>query len=146
MDASAYLASCLPEEAEERQARSLLDDHAHGKIQLHAQHLLAVQVLNGLYKRVRSPETNPARITPEEADAAWKLFQGVGIMLHEVGERGVRVLELTRFHQWPATYDMVYVALAEQLETILVTADPRLCQLSAKLPFIGPLGKYERGA
>ncbi|MEW6366695.1 MAG: type II toxin-antitoxin system VapC family toxin [Acidobacteriota bacterium] len=142
LDASAYLASCLPEESEKRQAHALLDDHAKGRIQLHAPHLLAAEILDGLCKRVRRPEIHPVRISPEEAVTAWKLFQELRITLHEVGDRGGRIIELAHARGWPATYDMVYVALAEHLQAPLVTADPRLAALAAQLPFIVPLAKY----
>lgn len=137
LDASTFLAACLPEEPEEKHARSLFDAHVEGNIQLQAPHLLAAELLNGLYKRVRR-----SGISVDEIDAAWRMYQGLGIALHEVRD-GSRILQLALTYRWPATYDMVYVALAEQLNATLVTADARLGGLSEHLPFVLPLQRYE---
>jgi predicted nucleic acid-binding protein len=46
-------------------------------------------------------------------------------------------------HQHPSAYDMSNVALAEKLQTILVTADERLLNaIGSHLPFVQPLWEY----
>ena len=57
-----------------------------------------------------------------------------------VAEFGPRVLELAVTHRRSSSYDMAYVALAERLGTMLITADQRLINaVGPKLPFVRPL-------
>ncbi len=128
IDASALLATFLPEENWEAEADSLLDTYQDGRVQLVAPALLSYEVLNSLYLAVRGKAGRPSRLTEADAEQAWTLFHGLGIPLEEAGPVGSDVLKLAFQHRWRSVYDLAYVALAQKLGTKLITADAKLAE------------------
>jgi predicted nucleic acid-binding protein len=82
--------------------------------------LLLVEVANALWRKMTAKE-----ISPQEADAAFDLVTQSGIDLRPSGPLLPRAMDVARRLDHPV-YDCVYLALAEQERTALVTADQRL--------------------
>lgn len=144
IDASALLASFLPEEPYQPQADALLERYQEGQIQLHAPTLLPHEILNSLYIAVRGKGGRKPRLTPTEALEAWRLFQQLHIPLHDPSPLAARILELSRIYQRPSTYDMTYGALAEHLGAHLITADERFIHaVGAKVKWLLPLWEFQ---
>jgi predicted nucleic acid-binding protein len=140
VDASALLPAWLPQERLQAHADALIDAHAAGQTTLCAPPLLAHEILNALYLAVRGKPGMPARLNSRAAEEGWHLFKELQITLMDTADLGPRILELSIAHQRPSTHDMSYVALAERLQTHLVTADGRLLNaVGAKLPFVRAL-------
>lgn len=143
VDASALLPAWLPQERLQPHADALVEAHVGGAVQLCAPPLLAHEILNALYLAVRGKPGMPRRLGQEAAEEGWRLFTELQIALVDVGDIGQRILQLAISHQHPSAYDMSYVALAEKLQTILVTADERLLNaVGSHLPFVQPLWEY----
>ena len=143
VDASALLAAWLPGESYRDEANGLLHDYMRHGIELSAPSYLPAELLNGLYMAVRGKGGQSPRIALEQALRAWAAFEKLRIPLHDTTTLAPRALELAREYNRPSTYDMVYIALAEQLQTTFLTADQRLVQaVSDKLSWVLPLAKY----
>ncbi len=140
VDASALLPAILPQERLQAHADTLVDAHVRGRVTLCAPPLLAHEILNALFLAVRGKPGMPARMTLESAQEGWALFTALGIDLVPIEELGSRVLALAMDLQRPSAYDMSHVALAEKLETSLVTADERLLNaVRPRFPFVRAL-------
>lgn len=111
VDASAALSALLNAD----QARRELAGQ-----QLHVPHLIDSEVANGMRRRVGAGE-----ITTEAAWRALRVWQRLGMTRYAVFGLLHRVWEL---RENVSAYDASYVALAEALETTLLTADGRLSQ------------------
>jgi predicted nucleic acid-binding protein len=140
VDASALLAAWLPQERLQAYADALVEAHVQERVRLCAPSLLEHEVLNAFYIATRGKAGMASRLSVENAEEAWTLFTGLGIALMSVAEFGPRVLELAVTYRRSSSYDMAYVALAERLGTMLITADQRLINaVGPKLPFVRPL-------
>ncbi len=88
---------------------------------LYAPHLLDVEVLSVLRGLVLG-----GKLTPEQAEQARAEFFAFTIQRHETSLFAERIWDLR--HQF-TTYDASYVALAEALQTTLVTCDGKLSRV-----------------
>jgi predicted nucleic acid-binding protein len=131
-DASALLPAWLPAERYQAHADRLIDLHAKGKIQLCGPSLLPQEILNGLYLAVRGKAGSPSRLTREGVGERWKLFQQLQIQIRDIADLAERILELSLTYKRPSIYDMAYIALAESLGAVMVTADERLLNAVGK--------------
>lgn len=147
VDASAFLPALLPQERLQVHADALVDAHAQGRVELCAPPLLAHEILNALYLAVRGKPGAPPRMTMEAAQEEWRLFTELRIALIGIDDIGGRTLELALAQHRPSSYDMCYVALAERLQTTMVTADERLLHaVGGALPFVQPLWELRLGS
>lgn len=109
VDASAALSALL----NAGPARRVLSDQ-----QLHAPHLIDVEVASALRRRVRARQL--------DADAGWSIldtWRRLGVTRYP----GVVLLDrIWELRENLSTYDASYVALAERLGCDLLTADVRL--------------------
>jgi predicted nucleic acid-binding protein len=143
VDASALLPAWLPQERLQGHTDALIEAHAAGQIRLCAPTLLAYEILNALYLAVRGKSGAPARLDLQAAEEGWRLFTELQISLTDITHIGPRILQLSVDHQRPSAYDMSYVALAEQLQTNLITADERLLHaVGVHLSFVRPLWEH----
>ena len=93
---------------------------AIGSEQLHAPHLIDSEVANGLRRRVAGGE-----IGSTQGWAALDVWRHLGIARYPVFALLDRVWEL---RENLSAYDASYVALAEELDCGLLTADARLAR------------------
>lgn len=115
LDSSAavdYLAS--------REPREWVDEHVQRDPDVHAPHLLDVEVASGLRRLVMNRE-----LSARAAAAALEDLGDLDVARYAHLELLDRIWEL-RAHVTP--YDAVYVALAEVLDATLVTTDGRLAR------------------
>lgn len=101
-------------------------------IQLHAPHLLVIEVLQVLRRRVAAGSTTPA-----EATEAVRLIEEFDITYHDHLLLSRRVWEL---RDNLTAYDASYVTLAELLGATLLTADAELARApgnNAEVDLIG---------
>jgi predicted nucleic acid-binding protein len=103
-----------------RQALALADQWARTEIRLLAPCLLLAEVTNALYKRVVRGE-----IDLPTAHTALEIILGFGIEIREEPGLQARAMALARQLTRPTTYDCHYLALAEQYQCELWTADQR---------------------
>jgi len=143
-DASALLPAWLPSERYQAHADRLIDLHAKGKLRLCGPTLLSYEILNSLYIAMRGKAGRPPRLTKEGAEERWQLFQQLQIEIGDVADLGQRVLELSLAYRHPSIYDMTYLALAESLKAVMVTADERLLNaVGTDLPWVKPLWEFK---
>lgn len=88
---------------------------------LHAPHLLIQEVANALLTGVRR-----GRWTASEADESFISLDQLPIIRHSDNNDLERAWELARRYDEHPFYDMVYVAAAERLGTVLISSDRRL--------------------
>lgn len=109
LDASAAISALMNDGAARR---------ALASEQLHAPHLIDVEVVSGLRRQIMGGTCSPA-----EARSMLDIWRALGLTRYPaVGTLG-RVWEL---RENLSAYDASYVALAEQLGSPLLTADMRL--------------------
>ncbi|MCW2783719.1 MAG: vapC3 [Marmoricola sp.] len=94
---------------------------ARAGVVLHAPHLLIQEAGNVLLTGVRR-----GRWTPAEADEAFGDLDRLPLVRHADNNDLERAWELSRRYDEHPIYDMVYLAIAERLDEVLVTADQRL--------------------
>jgi predicted nucleic acid-binding protein len=116
LDASAVLELLLGTQAG-RSVATRIEDPA---ISLHAPHLLDVEVMQALRRYVRERE-----LTPKDAVAAIEDLRALDIERHAHEPLLDRVWKLRNNL---TAYDAVYVALAEALETSVLTCDAKLAR------------------
>ena len=85
---------------------------------IHAPHLIDSEIASGLRRAVRA-----GRITPEAGGLALDTWRRLGVSRHAVYPLLRRMWQL---RDNISAYDAGYVALAEWLDCVLVTADARL--------------------
>ena len=143
-DASALLPAWLPSEQHQVYADRLIERHADGELELCAPTLLGYEILNGLFLAVRGKAGRPPRLTMAGAKERWLLFQDLQIVMEKIDPVGTRALELASEYQLSSAYDAAYLAIAEQLGAVLVTADERLLNaVQSKLRWVKTLRDFE---
>lgn len=117
VDASAVIDVLVPERAD-----PTLTERLRGDGNLHAPHLVDVEVTHALRRLVASGELSSDRASDARVDAA-------ELRIQRYPHRPLleRAWELRNYL---SVYDAVYVALAELLEAPLVTCDARLAPAS----------------
>jgi predicted nucleic acid-binding protein len=104
--------------------------------------ILAAEVANGIYQRLRRGD-----IAPDEADDAVAQFQELGITLTGPLDHYEAAYAFTRTHRLPAVYDSHYVVLAQHLGVDLWTDDRRLLKnLNQLAPWVRWIGDYPADA
>lgn len=88
--------------------------------QIHAPHLIDVEVLSGLRRLAGSAEASAA-----QAEAALSVWRRLALTRYPMAPHAGRIWEL---RDNVSSYDACYVALAEALGCSLVTADGRLAR------------------
>ena len=122
IDASVVFEWVSPE-PEDGPARQLIARLAASAVPLHAPHLLIEETGNALLTGVRR-----VRWSPGDADDAFGELDRLPIIRHANNNDLERAWELARRYDEHPFYDMVYVAVAERLGDVLITADQRLIQ------------------
>ena len=127
-------------ESDSSAALALLAHWNDKEIEVHAPALLAYEVTNALYRRVRRGEIpfGDARRGLTEI-----IFKVIAFDFPEDPEFNIRAMELVQQFGLPAAYDSHYLALAEREECELWTADTRLWNSTrGKLVWLRWLGDY----
>jgi predicted nucleic acid-binding protein len=120
VDASVVLKWYLPDEVGVSQALSLLADFIEGGLSLHAPDLIDYEFLNAMWVAGKM-----GRIRAEDRDAAVKNFLNIEITKTNIKELFESILAIATEYD-RSCYDAAYLALAEVLESPLVTSDKRL--------------------
>jgi predicted nucleic acid-binding protein len=118
VDASVMLRAFFPDEEGHSQAQALVHRHVLGTAELRGPTLLSYEVTNAVLQAVRRQ-----RITLELAQEILTTFEALAIPLDTVSP--FQPLVLAHRHN-RSVYDAAYLALAETLDTQLVTGDRRL--------------------
>jgi predicted nucleic acid-binding protein len=124
----------LVQEAESDKAVRLRDDYRKGLVHLIAPDVFPVEIVHSLTRAERQ-----ARIAPSVGAILLGELMTVLPILHASLPLLPRAYEISS-REKIGVYDCLYVALAEQEQCELVTADYRLIRsLQASFPFITPL-------
>jgi predicted nucleic acid-binding protein len=139
VDASVAVKWCLPAQQEEfvPQAEDLLASYRRSEIRFLVPDLFWAELASGLWKAVRR-----GRISTERAMSALSLVGDLGIPSIPSADLLPQALFLAMSHD-RTVYESLYVALAVQSKSEMITADERLANaLAAKLPvkWLGALG------
>jgi predicted nucleic acid-binding protein len=134
VDASVVVDWVAPDSDPHGPARRLLDQWAQDDAAVLAPRLLLEEVGNALLTGVRRE-----RWTGAQADAAFGALLRLPVQLLDTRADVARAYELSRRYDEHPLYDMVYVAMTERLNDRLVTADRRLVERVALLPFVEAL-------
>ncbi|HYB01049.1 MAG TPA: type II toxin-antitoxin system VapC family toxin [Ktedonobacteraceae bacterium] len=128
------------DEPDSATALALLTKWVNDEIVIQAPALLAYEVANALFQRVRKGEMT--------AERAWQALEDVlfpELLLNFVEYREISKRAILLAHQYnlPATYDAQYLALAEHEKCDYWTADIRLSNaVKDKLPWVHQLNEY----
>jgi predicted nucleic acid-binding protein len=141
VDASVAVKWCLPAEQEELvlQAEELLASYRRSEIRFLVPDLFWVELANALWKAVRT-----GKISTEIAMSAMSLVRDLGIPIIPSFDLLPHALSFAVSHG-RTVYDGLYVALALQSKSGMITADERLANaLAAHLPvkWLGGLGGF----
>ncbi len=117
VDASVILMAFLTDEEGHLEARALIHAHAAGAAHLDAPDLLRHEITNTLIKAVRQQ-----RLSKETAQEILDIFESLDISFHAVSISDSFKLA-DRYGR--SAYDTAYLALAEALDTALITGDRR---------------------
>lgn len=109
------------------EASALLEHQAP----LYAPDLIVSEVTNVAWKKVTRGD-----IEPDQARDIARAIRGGVPALYPSAELNARALEIALALDHPV-YDCLYVACAQITETVLVTADMRLCGAAAAGPYAG---------
>lgn len=134
VDASVVVDWVAPDSDPRGPARALLDRWAKDEQTLLAPRLLLAEVGNALLTGVRRD-----RWSGTQADASFAALLRLPVQLRDTPADVARAWELSRRYDEHPLYGMVYVAMAERLDDRLVTADRRLVERVALLPFVQAL-------
>lgn len=93
--------------------------------------LLAEEVANALLTGVRRQRWHGSA-----ADAAFELLRALPVGYVDQPGDLARAWNLSRRYDEHPVYDMVYVALAERVGEVLITADRRLCEKTRGLGLV----------
>jgi predicted nucleic acid-binding protein len=138
VDASVAVKWCLPAAREGfvAQAEELLNSYRRNEILFLVPDLFWVELASALWKATRRTE-----ISPDEAMSALSFVRDLGIATVPCGDLVPQALLLAVSHG-RTVYDSLYVALAMQSETDLVTADERLANALAARFSVKWLGAF----
>jgi predicted nucleic acid-binding protein len=128
IDASVAIKWYLPEE-DRMQAITLLRLARSGKMAFHVPDLIYCEAANILWKRVRFGE-----LTEPESAAIASALVDVPKTVHRSEELLSSALQIACILNRPA-YDCFYLALAEFLGSVLITADKKLVNALAGTPW-----------
>lgn len=127
-------------ESDSVKANALLAEWINHETVILAPPLLAYEITNSLYQKVRKGE-----ITPDRAKQGVTKVLATGLELdfpHDP-DLSLRAIELAQNYNLPATYDAHYLALAEREECELWTADTRMWRIvKDKLSWVRCIGDY----
>jgi predicted nucleic acid-binding protein len=129
------------DESDSKIAEKLLEDWNDREALILAPALLAYEITNALYQRIRRSE-----ISLERGKEALRGFALVGIEFDfsQDFSLSTRATEIAGLYNLPATYDAQYLALAESKQCELWTADMRLWNsIRGKLAWVRWLGDYQ---
>lgn len=121
VDASVVVDWVAPDADPAGPARRLLDRLAADGATIQAPRLLREEVSNALLTGVRRN-----RWSGTEADRAFELLGSLPVGLVDTRADLEGAWELSRRYDEHPVYDMLYVALADRLHEVLMTADARL--------------------
>jgi len=131
VDASVAVKWCLPSRREElaAEAEELLASSRREEVRFLVPDLFWIELANALWKAVRRNE-----ISPGSAASAMSFMRDLGIVTLPSIEIVPQALDLAVSHE-RTVYGSLYVALAMQSQSNLVTADERLANaLAARFP------------
>jgi predicted nucleic acid-binding protein len=131
VDASVAVKWCLPSVREElvAEAEELLESSRRDQVRFLVPDLFWVEVANALWKAVRRNE-----ISPNNAAAAMSFLRDLDVATLPSIDIVPQALDLAISHG-RTVYDSLYVALAVQSKSSLITADERLANaLAARFP------------
>ena len=125
-------------EADSSTALALLADWTNREIEVHAPSLLAYEVTNALYLRVRKGEIPFYDASRGLTEIIYKVVE---FDFPEDPDFNIRAMELGQQFGLPAAYDSHYLALAEREGCELWTADLRMWNsVNGKLDWLRRLG------
>jgi predicted nucleic acid-binding protein len=131
VDASVAVKWCLPSRREElvAEAEELLASSRRDEVRFLVPDLFWVELANALWKAVRRAE-----MSSDNAASAMSFMRDLGIATLPSLDLVPQALDLAISHS-RTVYDSLYVALAIQSDSELITADERLANaLAARLP------------
>ena len=131
VDASVAVKWCLPLRREElvAEAEELLASSRRDEVRFLVPDLFWVELANALWKAVRRAE-----MSSDNAASAMSFMRDLGIATLPSLDLVPQALDLAISHS-RTVYDSLYVALAIQSDSELITADERLANaLAARLP------------
>ncbi|MGB2713699.1 MAG: type II toxin-antitoxin system VapC family toxin [Vicinamibacterales bacterium] len=137
IDASVAVKWVIPEEHSE-QARALLDDARRLRRPLVGPPILASEVTNAIFQRMRRRDISQA-----EAQHALTAYLDFSVRLIELPALYRYAFKFARDHDMKSTYDGLYVALAAELETTLWTDDQGLLDSVGETFFVRWIGDYK---
>ncbi len=127
-------------ETDSPRALALLNDWMEKEIEVHAPALLAYEVTNAFFRRVRNglfPFYDARRGLTEI------IFNVINFEFPAKPDTSIRAMELGQQFGFPAAYDSHYLALAESKECELWTADLRLWNtVKGKLDWVRFMGDF----
>ena len=135
-DASVVLKWYLSDEEHGERALAILEGDAADRLSLLAPALLEFEVANAL-----AIAKKRGRVADDEAIKAMDGFTNLGIGLYPLSPHFPKVLAYCDRYNISA-YDAAYVALADDLNVQLVTADKRLVDSTRKLKFVKWIGDF----
>ena len=134
VDAS-VAAKWFVEEEYSKEARTLRDAYADGLVDLAAPSLMPYEVINALKYSGEFGEDELKKIA--------EILENLQITLHQLtGETARKTIE-TSMRKGITIYDAAYVALAQQLDTILYTADPKLIKKTEDPKHVKHIAEYK---
>jgi predicted nucleic acid-binding protein len=135
---SSVAAKWVLSEADADKAVALYEDAARARERVVAPPLLPIEVTNIVWQRVRRQ-----MVTLADAEEILRRFLAFRVTLLSPGTLHHDALRIAASYFLPATYDAYYVALAQQIDAALWTADARLLNtLDGRLTFVQPLSSY----
>ena len=124
VDTSVVLAFYLPAEPYKAQALALLAAYAAGRVRIATPTLTIYEILNVVARCARGVKAGQT-MSLEQAAAVRMAVERLALEEHPILPLAERVLEIAVQHGRSA-YDASYLALAEHLGTVMITADHRL--------------------
>ncbi len=141
LDASIAIKRVLDEPFTE-QARAIFDHSLRERRPILAPTLMLSEVTNALYQRTRTT-VSEYRITEAEAEDALAAFLHLPIVFLSPPDLYRRALVFARTHRLRATYDSIYVVLAQMEGVELWTGDERLINsIRSVAPWVRWIGDY----
>lgn len=141
VDTSVVIKRLIPKDFTQ-QARALFGESLRRGQPLFAPPLLPSEVTNTLFQRTRRQQNTTS---VGDAERALSLFLHLPIQLVAPTDLYERAFAFTRANQLRATYDSLYVVLAQMLGVEIWTADQTLVRnVSPAAPWVRSIGDYAR--